>query len=155
MKRLHVSLGVEDLEASIRFYTTLFGQEPSLRREGYAKWMLEDPRVNFVLDQKGANRGVDHLGIQVEDEAELAELSSRLKDDGQSVELLENNECCYARQDKFWISDPQGLPWETFKTHELIEDYGDDTRLRDVLEPRETKPGEAKAGQAKSGGCCD
>ena len=145
MKRLHVSLGVEDLEASIRFYSTLFGAEPSLRREGYAKWMLEDPRVNFVLDQKGAGRGVDHLGIQVEDEAELAEVSGRLKNAGQEVDLLQNNECCYARQDKFWISDPQGVPWETFKTHELIEDYGTTTRTQDLVKP-------AKA--AKSEGCC-
>ena len=145
MKRLHVSLGVEDLEASIRFYSTLFGAEPSLRREGYAKWMLEDPRVNFVLDQKGAERGVDHLGIQVEDEAELAEVSDRLKNAGQEVDLLQNNECCYARQDKFWISDPQGVPWETFKTHELIEDYGTTTRTRDLVTA-------AKA--EKSEGCC-
>ena len=145
MKRLHVSLGVEDLEASVRFYTTLFGAEPTLRREGYAKWMLEDPRVNFVLDQKGAGRGVDHLGIQVEDEAELAEVSDRLKSAGQDVDLLENNKCCYARQDKFWISDPQGVPWETFKTHELIEDYGDTTRTGDLL--KSVPP-------AKTEGCC-
>ncbi len=145
MKRLHISLGVEDLEASIRFYSTLFGAEPSLRREGYAKWMLEDPRVNFVLDQKGADRGVDHLGIQVEDEAELAEVSDRLKNAGQSVDLIKNNECCYARQDKFWISDPQGVPWETFKTHEIIEDYGTTTRTQDLL--KSTKP-------EKSEGCC-
>ena len=145
MKRLHVSLGVEDLEASIRFYSALFGAEPSLRREGYAKWMLEDPRVNFVLDQKGAERGVDHLGIQVEDEAELAEVSGRLKNAGQEVDLLQNNQCCYARQDKFWISDPQGVPWETFKTHELIEDYGTTTRTRDLVTA-------AKA--EKSEGCC-
>ena len=145
MKRLHVSLGVEDLEASIRFYSTLFGAEPTLRREGYAKWMLEDPRVNFVLDQKGAGRGVDHLGIQVEDETELAEVSDRLKNAGQGVDLLENNKCCYARQDKFWISDPQGVPWETFKTHELIEDYGDTTRTGDLL--KSVPP-------AQTEGCC-
>ena len=145
MKRLHISLGVEDLEASIRFYSTLFGSEPTLRREGYAKWMLEDPRVNFVLDQKGADRGVDHLGIQVEDESELAEVSDRLKSAGQDVDLLENNECCYARQDKFWTSDPQGVPWETFKTHEIIEDYGTTTRTRDLLKS-------AKSDKAK--GCC-
>ncbi len=145
MKRLHVSLGVEDLEASIRFYSTLFGAEPSLRREGYAKWMLEDPRVNFVLDQKGAGRGVDHLGIQVEDEAELAEVSGRLKNAGQEVDLLKNNECCYARQDKFWISDPQGLPWETFKTHEQIEDYGTGARTQDLAPSARVETSE---------GCC-
>ncbi len=146
MKRLHISLGVEDLEASIRFYSTLFGAEPSLRREGYAKWMLEDPRVNFVLDQKGADRGVDHLGIQVEDQAELAEVSDRLKKAGQSVDLIENNECCYARQDKFWVSDPQGLPWETFKTHEQIEAYGAGARIRDRSASEMTE---------KAQGCCD
>ncbi len=150
MKRLHVSLGVEDLEGSIAFYTTLFGAEPSLRREGYAKWMLEDPRVNFVLDQRGSDNGVDHLGIQVEDEAELGDLSERLKNAGQSVDLLENNECCYARQDKFWISDPQGVPWEAFKTHELIEEYGGDTRTGDLLKSSQTQ-----SSQASKGGCCD
>ena len=145
MKRVHISLGVEDLEASVRFYSTLFGSEPTLRREGYAKWMLGDPRVNFVLDQKGADRGVDHLGIQVEDESELAEVSDRLKNAGQDVDLIENNRCCYARQDKFWISDPQGVPWETFKTHEIIEDYGTTTRTRDLLK---------SATADKSKGCC-
>lgn len=146
MKRLHISLGVEDLEASVRFYSTLFGSEPTLRREGYAKWMLEDPRVNFVLDQKGADRGVDHLGIQVEDETELEEVSDRLKSAGQDVDLLENNECCYARQDKFWISDPQGVPWETFKTHEQIETYGAGARIRSLSTEAKTE---------KAGGCCD
>ena len=146
MKRLHVSLGVEDLEASVRFYSTLFGVEPTVRRDGYAKWMLDDPRVNFVLDQKGADRGVDHLGIQVEDESELSDLSERLGAAGQDVDLLKDNKCCYARQDKFWVSDPQGVPWEAFKTHELIEEYGTTTRTKDLLES-------AKASKSK-GGCC-
>ena len=146
MKRLHVSLGVEDLEASVRFYSTLFGVGPTVRREGYAKWMLDDPRVNFVLDQKGADRGLDHLGIQVEDESELSDLSERLGAAGQGVDLLKDNKCCYARQDKFWVSDPQGVPWEAFKTHELIDEYGTTTRTQDLLKS-------SKASKAK-GGCC-
>ncbi len=145
MKRLHISLGVEDLEASVQFYSTLFGTEPTLRREGYAKWMLEDPRVNFAITTRGVRKGLDHLGIQVEDESELSALSERLGAAGQDVDLLQDNKCCYARQDKFWISDPQGVPWEAFKTHELIEDYGDDTRTSDLL----------KSSQAPKGGCCD
>lgn len=125
MKRLHVSLGVEDLEASIRFYNTLFGAEPSVRRPGYAKWMLDDPRVNFVLDQKCSARGVDHLGIQVDENGELDEVTARLKQAGEDLIEQEKTTCCYAVSDKSWVTDPQGVDWETFKTHDLVHEYGD------------------------------
>ena len=121
MKRLHVSLGVEDLDSSIRFYSTLFGAEPSVRREGYAKWLLEDPKVNFVLNQHCGRQGVDHLGIQVEDESELAATTARLKAAGEELLELEKTQCCYAVSDKTWVRDPQGVPWETFRTHQLVD----------------------------------
>lgn len=128
MKRLHVSLAVTDLERSIDFYSTLFGAEPTLQKPGYAKWMLEDPRVNFVLDESCGAPGVNHLGIQVESEAELAGITERLAK--AQAPLLEEQaaECCYARSDKSWSLDPQGVPWETFHTHGAIDHYGDDTR---------------------------
>ena len=116
MKRLHVSFGVKDLEKSVLFYSTLFGAEPSVRRPGYAKWMLDDPRVNFAISTVGQGRGIDHLGIQAEDEAELTELKAR----GQAADrtLLDEGEtvCCYARSEKHWVTDPQGIAWEHFKT---------------------------------------
>ena len=134
MKRLHVSLAVSDLDRSIDFYTTLFGSEPSVRKRGYAKWMLEDPRVNFVLDEGGHGPGVDHLGIQVESEAELAGITERLA--RAEAPLLEERaaECCYARSDKAWSLDPQGIPWEAFHTHGAIDHYGSDTKGLAALE---------------------
>ena len=137
MKRLHVSLGVEDLDSSVRFYSTLFGAEPSVRREGYAKWLLEDPKVNFVLNRHCDRQGVDHLGIQVEDEAELAATTARLKAAGEDLLELEKTQCCYAVSDKTWVRDPQGVPWETFRTHQLAEDYGTEDMTETVL-PKKT-----------------
>ena len=134
MKRLHVSLAVTDLERSIGFYSTLFDAEPTVRKPGYAKWMLEDPRVNFVLDAHGGAPGVNHLGIQVESDAELAGITERLAK--AEAPLLEERaaECCYARSDKSWSRDPQGVPWETFHTHGAIDHYGADTKGMATLE---------------------
>ena len=134
MKRLHVSLAVSDLDRSIDFYTTLFGTAPTVRRPGYAKWMLEDPRVNFVLDDCGRDPGINHLGIQVESDSELAGITERLA--RAEAPLLEERaaECCYARSDKSWSLDPQGVPWETFRTHGAIDHYGDDTKGMATLE---------------------
>ena len=134
MKRLHVSLAVTDLERSIDFYSTLFGTDPTVHRPGYAKWMLEDPRVNFVLDANGGTPGVNHLGIQVESDAELAGITERLAK--AEAPLLEERaaECCYARSDKSWSLDPQGVPWETLHTHGAIDHYGADTKGMATLE---------------------
>ena len=134
MKRLHVSLAVADLERSIDFYSTLFGVEPTVHEAGYAKWMLEDPRVNFVLDANGGAPGVNHLGIQVESDLELAGITERLA--RAEAPLLEEREaeCCFARSDKAWSLDPQGVPWETFHTHGAIDYYGADTRGMAALE---------------------
>jgi len=116
MKRFHVHVNVERLDDSIRFYTTLFGTAPSVTRPDYAKWMLDDPRVNFAISQRDRPAGVDHLGLQAEDEAELAAIGARLQA-ADAVALAEKaTTCCYARSDKFWAEDPQGVRWESFHT---------------------------------------
>ncbi len=125
MKRLHVHVAVEDLAQSVRFYATLFAAEPSVTKPDYAKWMLDDPRVNFAISARGAARtGIEHLGIQVEEEAELAEVYKRLSRAGRPVREEQSATCCYARSDKQWITDPQGVAWETFLTHGEAPVYG-------------------------------
>lgn len=116
MNRFHVHLNVEDLEASIRFYTQLFASQPAVRKPDYAKWMLEDPRVNFAISSTGRAPGVDHLGLQVDSAEELAMLGRRLDAAGGTVVPEEAAVCCYARSDKAWTEDPQGTRWETFHT---------------------------------------
>ncbi|QKG72362.1 ArsI/CadI family heavy metal resistance metalloenzyme [Erythrobacter mangrovi] len=123
MKRLHVHVGVADLEHSIGFYSTLFAAEPSVVKPDYAKWMLDDPRVNFAISQRAAH-GVEHLGIQVEDEAELAEVFARLQEADRPVIEEKETTCCYARSRKQWAADPQGVVWETFLTIGDSVDYG-------------------------------
>ena len=116
MKRFHVHAHVEDLQQSIAFYSTMFGAEPTRIESDYAKWMLEDPRINFAISTRGGKPGVDHLGIQTDTEEELAELKARAQ--AADMALLDEGEttCCYARSDKYWITDPQGIAWEQFHT---------------------------------------
>ena len=116
MKRFHVHLHVADLAQSIGFYSKLFGQQPSRQEADYAKWMLEDPAVNFAISQRGAEPGIDHLGIQTDDASELAALKQRAE--AADLSLLDEGEttCCYARSDKHWLVDPQGIAWEHFTT---------------------------------------
>lgn len=116
MNRFHVHLNVADLEASIRFYSQLFASEPSVRKPDYAKWMLEDPRVNFAISDTGRAPGVDHLGIQAESGEELAALGVRLEAAGNALVPEQATVCCYAKSDKLWTEDPQGTRWETFHT---------------------------------------
>jgi catechol 2,3-dioxygenase-like lactoylglutathione lyase family enzyme len=116
MKRFHVHVNVEHLDDSIRFYTTLFGATPTVVKPDYAKWMLDDPRVNFAISQRGRPAGIDHLGVQADDETELTTIGERLLA-ADAVALAEQGTtCCYARSDKFWAEDPQGVRWETFRT---------------------------------------
>ncbi|GGF33872.1 glyoxalase [Aliidongia dinghuensis] len=124
MKRLHVHLGVENLDSSIRFYTALFAAEPTVRKPDYAKWLLDDPRVNFAISAGHGAAGIQHLGIQVEDADELTEVYGRLKQADGPVLEEGATVCCYARSEKSWISDPQGLAWETFLTHGDSTVYG-------------------------------
>jgi catechol 2,3-dioxygenase-like lactoylglutathione lyase family enzyme len=126
MKRLHVHVSVKDLDTSIRFYSQLFAAVPTVRKPDYARWMLEDPRVNFAISQRDGKPGVRHLGIQVEDRAELEEVYGRLeRAEGQVIEEGETA-CCYAQSEKSWIDDPQGIQWETFLTTGESTVYGTD-----------------------------
>lgn len=133
MKRLHVHVGVDNLDQSIAFYSSLFGNEPSVTKSDYAKWMLEDPRVNFAISCKeGAAKGVEHLGIQVEDGAELADVYGRLKVAGGPVLEEGATTCCYAKSEKSWITDPDGVVWEAFLTHGESTVYGDSPDLEQL-----------------------
>ena len=125
MKRLHVHVSVDDLAASVRFYSTLFAAEPAVTKPDYAKWMLDDPRVNFAISARGGEAGVDHLGIQVETPDELAEVYGRLREADRPILEEGATTCCYARSEKAWIADPQGLYWETFLTTGESIVYGD------------------------------
>lgn len=125
MSRLHVHLHVRDLEQSIRFYSVLFAHEPTRVESGYAKWMLDDPRVNFAISTGGAHVGVGHLGIQVDSDEELAERSLRAKDAAGAIMVERGAQCCYATGDKAWTEDPQGVRWETFHTTGTLAGPGD------------------------------
>ena len=130
MKRFHVHVAVNDLEQSIRFYTALFGAEPAVKKPDYAKWMLEDPRINFAISNRCAKTGVDHLGLQAEDGPELEEIGARLAQADVSTTAQKGASCCYAKSDKYWTIDPQGIAWESFHTLESVPMYGRDTRSR-------------------------
>jgi hypothetical protein len=124
MKRLHVHVKVDDLAQSIRFYSTLFASEPTVVKDDYAKWMLEDPRVNFAISTVSGGSGISHLGIQAEDESELAEVYDRLARAERPIVEAKNATCCYHQSDKQWVADPQGVPWETFFTYGESTVYG-------------------------------
>lgn len=133
MKRLHVHVSVADLVASIRFYSTLFAAEPTVIKPDYAKWMLDDPRVNFAISSRGgAASGIDHLGIQAETDGELQEVYGRLRQADRP--LLEEGAtiCCYAKSEKAWVMDPQGLSWEAFLTNGESTVYGDNADLGSI-----------------------
>jgi len=129
MKRMHVHVGVDNLAQSLRFYTTLFGAEPSVIEADYAKWMLDDPRLNFAISAGHATRGIELLGIQVESETELAEVGARLARADGPVLAEAATTCCYATSSKAWIADPQGVLWETFLTTGSAADYGSSPAL--------------------------
>jgi catechol-2,3-dioxygenase len=132
MKRMHVHVSVDDLRHSIAFYSALFATQPSVVKTDYAKWMLDDPRVNFAISARGRQAGLDHLGIQVEDKDELNEVYARLhKADGNVIDQGQTN-CCYAKSEKSWIDDPAGIAWETFLTTGESADYGDGSGEREA-----------------------
>ncbi|MFO0691252.1 MAG: ArsI/CadI family heavy metal resistance metalloenzyme [Myxococcota bacterium] len=137
MKRFHVHAHVEDLKASIAFYSSLFAAEPVRVETDYAKWMLDDPRINFAISTRGASPGIDHLGIQTDDAEELESLRARAE--AADMTLLDEGEttCCYARSEKHWVTDPQGIAWEHFHT------------LGDIRVFREEQ-----APTSAAGGCC-
>jgi Glyoxalase/Bleomycin resistance protein/Dioxygenase superfamily len=139
MKRFHVHVAVHDLEKSIRFYKAMFDAEPTVRKADYAKWQLEDPRINFAISQRGAKTGVDHLGIQAENGVELEQLRSQLAQADVAIMDQKNATCCYAKSDKHWTIDPQGIAWESFHTLEGAPRYGDDLRSDTRMQVRESK----------------
>lgn len=148
MKRLHVHVSVEDLTESIRFYSTLFAAEPTVLKADYAKWILDDPRVNFAVSQRGAAPGVEHLGIQVETPDELREVYGRLRQADRLVLEEGATTCCYHQSEKSWISDPQGVSWETFLTTGESTIYGDSPALESL------SAGACCAPETPQGVCC-
>ena len=162
MNRFHVHLNVADLAAGIRFYNKLFGAEPSVLKHDYAKWMLEDPRINFAISSTGRVPGIDHLGLQVDSSEELAALGQRLQVAGGTVVSEEATVCCYARSDKAWTEDPQGTRWETFHTigdattYHAIGDACATDGATCTPEPRAMKPKVALGSSccAPQSGCC-
>ncbi len=126
MKRFHLHLSVDDLEQNIGFYSGIFGQPPTVRKDDYAKWMIEDPRINFALSRRGRKTGLDHMGIQAEDKGELDELQNRFRLAGMPVLDQKETSCCYSRSDKHWTIDPQGVAWEAYQTLEEIPVFGEE-----------------------------
>ncbi len=124
MKRMHVHVAVDELQRAIGFYSALFAARPTVVKADYAKWMLDDPRVNFAISTRGRQAGLDHLGIQVENNNELNEVYARLRDAGGAIVEQGQTTCCYATSEKSWIEDPAGISWETFLTTGESTDYG-------------------------------
>jgi len=171
MKRMHVHVSVNDLAQSIRFYSTLFASEPTVAKPDYAKWMLDDPRVNFAISISGSDHtgnveigdraarsaaGISHLGIQAEDETELAEVYDRLEQAERPTVEAKNATCCYHRSDKQWIADPQGVPWETFFTYGESTVYGQGSldKVREVNEAGCCVPAAKDLTPEPATGCC-
>jgi hypothetical protein len=158
MKRFHVHVAVDDLQSNIRFYSSFFGSAPTVVKDDYAKWMIDDPRINFAISKRGRKAGVNHLGIQVESDDELAERRSLAASADAAISDQTNAACCYARSDKHWVTDPQGVPWETYRTMESIETFGEDSRITAGAEagaccvPVAETTGQAPAPQP--GACC-
>ena len=126
MKRIHIHVSVADLDNAVGFYSALFAAKPAIVKDDYAKWMLEDPKVNLAISQRDRVAGIDHLGIQVESDGELHELSSRLKAAGEQTRDQKATTCCYAQSNKAWVNDPSGVRWETFYTFGEATTYGED-----------------------------
>jgi catechol 2,3-dioxygenase-like lactoylglutathione lyase family enzyme len=125
MKRFHVHVAVDDVAESIKFYSTLFGTEPSVKETDYAKWMLDDPRLNFAVSSRGRASGINHLGFQVDSSAELTGMKERLQAADAAMIEQTATACCYARSDKYWVTDPSGIAWETFHSLGAVPVYGD------------------------------
>ena len=152
MKRFHVHVSVDDITANIKFYSTVFGAPPSVVKPDYAKWMLDDPRINFAISKRGLEPGVDHLGLQVESDTELTALREQVAEAEIAALDQANAACCYARSDKYWITDPQGIAWETFHTLDSIPVYGDTPRAESAVCCASVSTSASQS--VKSGTCC-
>ena len=142
MKRFHVHVAVKDLESSIRFYSALFGAEPSVAKSDYAKWMVDDPRINFAISQRGSRTGVNHLGLQVDSDDELELLRAQAERADLVAAAEKDVRCCYARGNKYWYTDPQGVAWETYHTLEQVEFF------------RSQESEQESSGAATGSSCC-
>ena len=129
MKRFHIHIAVGNLQENIRFYSALFGVEPSVSRHDYAKWMLNDPLINFAISARGAKPGLDHLGIQVDSDDALQIVNRHLAQAGLPAAEQQNAQCCYAASNKYWTVDPQGIAWEAFHSLKTIPMFGKDTSI--------------------------
>jgi catechol 2,3-dioxygenase-like lactoylglutathione lyase family enzyme len=154
MKRLHIHVGVKNLDQSIRFYSALFGMEPVKIKPDYAKWMIDNPHVNFAISTRTGETGVDHLGIQVEEESELSELRDRLKKANMTVIREGESVCCYARSEKSWVHDPAGIPWEAYLTMEDADTFKANMREESTCCTPQANSSSFCAPEAKTGNCC-
>ncbi|MCU0937766.1 MAG: glyoxalase/bleomycin resistance/dioxygenase family protein [Burkholderiaceae bacterium] len=161
MKRFHVHVSVPDLSQSIRFYSTLFGVAPAVVKDDYAKWMLEDPRVNFAISQRSAKLGINHLGLQTDSNAELEGLNAQLQAADLATAAEKEIACCYARSNKYWVTDPTGIAWETFHTLGDVPTFNDeaaahaDTPAAEVCCAPAPVKVSARIPVKASGGCCN
>jgi catechol 2,3-dioxygenase-like lactoylglutathione lyase family enzyme len=150
MKRFHVHVAVSDLSKSIAFYSAMFGEQPTVVKLDYAKWMLEDPRINFAISNRGNAPGVNHLGLQAEDADELEAIHANLQKADTAVLPEMDAHCCYAKSDKYWVTDPQGIAWESFHSLESIPLYGSDKAEHAVAE----QAGSCGSGEGSLSSCC-
>jgi hypothetical protein len=157
MKRMHVHVAVEHIANAVEFYSALFATQPTVVKADYAKWMLDDPRVNFAVSTRGRQPGLDHLGIQVENRDELQEVYARLHKAGRNVIEQGETACCYAKSEKSWIDDPAGIAWEAFFTTGEITHYGDgsgDRRARVAHEKVCCEQSDARHPAPQTAACC-
>jgi catechol 2,3-dioxygenase-like lactoylglutathione lyase family enzyme len=147
VKRFHVHVAVDDLAANIRFYSHVFGAAPCVQKPDYAKWMLEDPRINFAISTRGRRAGIDHLGFQLDSDEELKAMRARIAGAEIDADDQPDATCCYARSDKYWITDPQGIAWETYHTLGEAAIYGADRR-------EAAKTREAENPESSDNACC-
>ncbi len=156
MKRMHLHVGVENLDQSVRFYSALFGTQPTRTKTDYAQWLLEEPRLNFAISTRVGTKGVDHLGLQVDDPEELAELRERFSQADLAVYDEGEVVCCYSRSDKAWIKDPSGVAWEAYRTMEQAQVYSSVTepKAEACCVPGAHVQAGSKATAAVTTGCC-
>lgn len=158
MKRFHVHVSVEDLNQSIRFYSTLFGTDPAVVKSDYAKWMLEDPRVNFAISQRGGKAGINHLGLQTDSDSELEILHGQLQQADVAAHAEKEANCCYALSNKYWVTDPTGIAWETFHTLGSIPTFNGEAAAAPsesaCCSPAESTKVAAKTPVKASSACC-
>jgi catechol 2,3-dioxygenase-like lactoylglutathione lyase family enzyme len=150
MKRFHVHVAVNDMTKSIAFYSAMFGERPTVTKPDYAKWMLDEPRVNFAISNRGQAPGINHLGMQAEDDAELEAIHANLQNADTTVVPEKGAHCCYAVSDKYWVTDPQGIAWESFRSLESIPLYGENRAVTESTQATTSCGG----GESATSSCC-